>query len=118
LRILIIEDEYVLADYAMEILEEAGFEVIVAGTGQKSLEILESDRDIGLIFSDLGLPDIDGTDLVKLIRSKSVATPIIIVSGWCEMSVEEINKMGVHGLLYKPYTAESLVEHARALINS
>ena len=69
--VLIVEDEPAIADTIQYALETEGFSPVVAPTGQEALELIEADG-VDLIILDIGLPDINGFELCKQIRQKSL----------------------------------------------
>lgn len=78
-RILIIEDEIALARALRRGLTTHGYEVLVAHTGEESLELLGQQRP-DLLLLDLGLPQMSGLEVCKRVREHSAVLPIIVLS--------------------------------------
>jgi two-component system catabolic regulation response regulator CreB len=78
-RILVIEDDEVAAEFAQSVLEEAGYEVVVASDGQTGLDIATSDDKIALVVLDVGLPDISGYEVCARIRTDLDASDIPVL---------------------------------------
>jgi two-component system response regulator VicR len=80
--ILIVDDEYVIADILGYALEDEGYTVVKAGNGRKGLEVLERDRP-SLVITDYMMPIMGGLEFAKSIRSRpAFATlPILLMSG-------------------------------------
>ncbi|SES66009.1 response regulator transcription factor [Pseudomonas graminis] len=80
--ILIIDDEYLIADILSFALEDEGFQTVVAGSGRKALEILDRERP-DLIITDFMMPGMTGLELAETIKSreKHMSTPIMLMSG-------------------------------------
>jgi len=78
-EILVIEDEPQLADLVEMNLRDAGFRVAVALTGADGLSLV-SERSLDLVVLDLMLPDMDGLDLCREMRSNRDRTPILILT--------------------------------------
>ncbi|MFY9218893.1 MAG: response regulator, partial [Tepidanaerobacteraceae bacterium] len=76
--ILVVEDDIKIRNYICYSLQTEGFRYITASTGQGALKTLVSEP-IDLLLLDLGLPDIDGMEIIKKIREWS-EMPIIVVS--------------------------------------
>lgn len=76
-RILIVEDEPAISDNIQFVLESEGLETIRVATGLAASPILDQDK-VDLIILDIGLPDINGIDLLKEIR-RTRATPVIVL---------------------------------------
>ncbi len=77
-KILIVEDEEILAELFETVLKDAGYEVTVVYNGMSALEHLGSNTP-DLVTLDLKLPDINGLDILEKIREKSATTPKVIV---------------------------------------
>ena len=83
MKILIVEDHPLFVEGLRIILDDllVGPEVLHANHAHPALELLEQNPDISMIMLDIGLPDIDGRALIKIIRSKGFGQPILVVSG-------------------------------------
>ena len=77
-NIIIIEDEKNICSFIEHILEPQGYRVISANTGKEGLQYITSEHP-DVILLDLGLPDMDGMEVLKTIRTWSAA-PVIVVS--------------------------------------
>ena len=77
-RILLVDDETSIQRAVAPLLRSRGYEVEIAGTGAEALRVV-SDRAPDLIVLDLGLPDIEGTEVCRRMR-ETVKTPIIVLS--------------------------------------
>ena len=69
IKILLVEDLIVIQHAVRHIMQEAGVEMTVAETGEQALELIK-DNDYDLIFMDIGLPDMPGTEVTKQIRAQ------------------------------------------------
>ena len=80
-KILIIEDDAFLSKLLARQLETSGFETVLAATGQEALSAASA-QPADMVLLDIMLPDVDGFDLLKQIKtdSKSKAAPVIIIS--------------------------------------
>jgi CheY-like chemotaxis protein len=109
-RILIVEDNENVRGFAVDLLQDLGFEAEVASSAQDALNMLSAGAAFDVIFSDVVMPGMSGIEFAKLIRERSPEMPIVLTSGYSHVLVEE----GRHGfpLLHKPYSAEDV---ARAL---
>ena len=107
-RVLIVDDEAAIANGLSAILTDAGYEVEVAGDGQKALERLQSDR-FGVVLADLKMPKLDGIALLKSIRSQRISTEFVMITGQgsTELAIEAM-KEGAADYIEKPLNAERL----------
>ena len=78
--VLIVEDEPILAKNMRRYLQSAGFEVVVAGTGETAMTALESARP-DIVLLDYRLPDTNGLELIARIHAIDRRTPIIMITG-------------------------------------
>lgn len=117
-RILVVDDDKGIVRLLRTYLERAGFQVLVAYDGETALHSVRRERP-DLILLDLMLPDRDGWELTRLIRSDtSVARmPIIMLTA----RVEDTDKivgldLGADGYLTKPFNPQVVVAHVRAVL--
>lgn len=113
--ILIVEDEQHIRRFVRTALETAGYRVYEAGSGNAGLKEAAS-RKPDLVILDLGLPDMDGTELVKQLREWST-TPIVVLSA----RMEERDKvtaldLGADDYLTKPFGTEELLARLRVAL--
>ncbi|SAM31622.1 response regulator [Pseudomonas sp. 1 R 17] len=80
--ILVVDDEYLIADILAYALEDEGFMVVTAGNGKKALEVLERERP-SLIITDFMMPVMDGEEFAEAVRALPAVKhlPIILISG-------------------------------------
>lgn len=116
-KILVIEDENNICNFVKTILETNGYQVLVANTGNIGMTMCLSHRP-DLLILDLGLPDIDGTDLIKKMR-ESLDIPIIVLSA----RTNENDKVmaldnGANDYVTKPFGTEELLARVRAVLRN
>ena len=100
--IVIIEDEKNICSFISRILEPEGYRVITSNTGRDGLQHINSNHP-DLILLDLGLPDMDGLDIIQNVRIWST-TPIIVISArTMENSKVTALDMGADDYLTKPF---------------
>jgi two-component system, OmpR family, response regulator QseB len=115
-RLLIVEDDRVLAAMLLELFVEEGYQVDVAHDGQQGLHCgLTGDYDAMIV--DRGLPVMDGAELVAVLRSRGVATPALLLTarGAVEDRVEGLDA-GAQDYLIKPFEVPELLARVRALL--
>ena len=115
-KILIIEDEEVIADLEKDYLELSGFEVEIRNNGKDGLVAALND-DFSLVILDLMLPEMDGFEVCKRIREER-NIPIIMVSA----KKEDIDKirgwgLGADDYMTKPFSPSELVARVKAHLN-
>lgn len=116
MRILIAEDDSRLLMQLDTLLQQHGYSVDLADDGNKALfQLSEVDYDLALI--DIGLPKIDGFDVIRSARQRAITTPILILTArdrWQE-KVEGLDA-GADDYLTKPFHNEELLARVNALI--
>ena len=105
--VLIVEDEFLLRMDAVDMIAAAGFEVLEAANADEAIEILESRRDITVVFTDVQMPgSMDGLKLARAVRGRWPPIKIIATSGHFDISESELPAGG--RFLAKPYTFEQV----------
>ncbi len=114
-RILIVEDEPSISDNIVYALQTEGFEPVCCGTGKDASNILK-ENDISLVILDLGLPDINGFDLLREIRTRS-SVPVIVLTARSD-EVDRIVglEIGADDYIVKPFSPRELTARIRAVL--
>ena len=115
MRILVIEDDAVVASYLEKGLAEAGYTVDLADDGKNGL-VLASTEDYDVMIIDRMLPGVDGLTIVKSVRATENKTPILILStlGEVDDRVKGL-KAGADDYLIKPFAFSELYARLEAL---
>lgn len=99
--LLVVDDEPLIRMDLRQLAEEAGFDVLEAGTAAQARQVLERRSDIRVVFTDIRMPgDMDGLELAHYIRRRWPPTVIVICSGNLMPSIEEMPSEAV--FLSKP----------------
>ena len=113
-RILIVDDDPIVADSLAEFVEHEGHTAITAGDGQDALDVLEhstnnGDDPVGLVVTDINMPRCNGLELLKVIRKKYPSLVVIVITGFgkIETAVEAV-KLGAADYLTKPLIDDEL----------
>ena len=113
--ILIVDDEFGLAEMLREMLRESGFEVTLAINGRLALEILKEGK-VDLVLTDMMMPVMDGAELASAMRSdgKHRDTPIIMMTS---LPTPFPRPAGLYdAVLRKPFTPDLLLETMTRLL--
>lgn len=116
-RILFVEDEMLLRMAIVPGLEEAGYVVNQAATGQQALDFLqEYGAGISLAVIDIGLPDMKGDRLATELWNVLPKLPVVMASGYGEADLRlAFGQDSRVGILGKPYFLEDLLETIRQI---
>ncbi len=113
--ILIIDDEPKIVRFIQTSLSLAGFEILTASTGYGALATFENERP-DLVILDLGLPDIDGFEVLQEIRSYSTVPIIILTARGDEQDKVRGLELGADDYLTKPFGTPELKARIRAVL--
>lgn len=106
--VLVVEDEPILRMTTVDMVEDAGFEALVAANATEAIRILETRSDIRIILSDIHMPPgIDGMALVAMARQRWPLIEIILVSGHVAIADVMIPQRGL--FFSKPYRSGDVI---------
>jgi DNA-binding response OmpR family regulator len=115
-RLLVVEDDLAIQQFLHRALQEAGYQVDTAASASKALDLsVENNYDAMII--DLGLPDLDGLDLIARCRAQGNSAPVLILSA--RRSVDERVRgleQGGDDYLIKPFALAELLARIRNLL--
>ncbi len=112
-RILLVDDDVLIAMSSADMLTDLGHEVVEAHSGKEALECLGSGVDFDLMITDYSMPGMTGGDLAKAARTIAPGLPILIASGYAELPPGldlDVAKLG------KPYTQDQLAQEIGKLM--
>ena len=114
-KILMIEDDFMIAESSKTLLKYQGFDVEWVNNGLDGLKLL-SEKQFDLVLLDLGLPMMDGMQVLKQIRQRT-GVPVLIISARDQLQnrVDGLNQ-GADDYLIKPYEFDELVARIHALL--
>jgi len=121
-QVLIVDDSKVIRRAATKILENE-FDIVEAEDGEYAWDEIKSNKNISVVFSDLGMPNMDGYELLEKIRNSDdpmiANMPVIIITGAeeSEGAREEVFEQGATDFISKPFDSLSLKSRASAHIN-
>jgi PAS domain S-box-containing protein len=105
LKVLLVEDNEQVRDFAAELLQDLKCEVTTAGDGAAAVELLSS-KSFDLVFSDVVMPGMGGVELAGKVEAERLATPVLLATGY---SAEFLRQgPGNFAVLAKPYDATTL----------
>jgi CheY-like chemotaxis protein len=112
--VLIVEDEALVRMTAVDMIEEAGFEVLEAANADEAILLLEARRDITVVFTDIEMPgSMDGLRLAHAVRGRWPPIKIIATSGRYVVRDGDLPSGGL--FLAKPYSSDEISSALRNL---
>ncbi|MBW1889030.1 MAG: sigma-54-dependent Fis family transcriptional regulator [Deltaproteobacteria bacterium] len=115
--ILIVDDEKNYPPILAAVMEEEGFEALMANSGEEALNILKH-SDVDLVLTDMKMPSMDGIALLENVKIKDPELPVIMMTahGTVEKAVEAMQK-GAYSYIMKPFDNESLILYVSKAIS-
>lgn len=116
--ILVVDDEYLIADILCFALEDEGFMVVTASNGRKGLDVLERERP-ALIITDFMMPVMDGLEFATAVRALPSTNhlPIILMSG-AQAHIGMQRSDLFDSVLPKPFDIDLMITEVRKLLAS
>lgn len=110
-KILVVDDDVEPRELLNDILELGGHTVLTADSGRNALNILDNEKDIHIIFTDLGMPEMSGWDLSKEIKARDSKSVVVMITGWgTQLDPERIASCGIDRVIAKPFQVDQINE--------
>ena len=116
-RLLVVDDEITVRDVLAEALRAEGCEVVAAENGQVALQLFdEYQGEFDAVFTDIGMPEMNGWELATAIRRRSENIALAIVSGWADaISCSTRNVVKADWVVSKPFDIDRISEIAHEI---
>jgi two-component system response regulator AtoC len=109
-EILIADDDAQIVELLSDLLTAEGYEVAGVASGTAALDMLQGERNFGLLMADLKMPDFNGLDLFDRLRQAGNDIPVILITGEGTSSVAiRAMQMGVYDYLQKPFDIDEVL---------
>ena len=117
--ILVVEDDEELRILTAEILENIGYRVVMAADGQEAMDVYtNSEQNIDLVFSDMIMPKLSGTELFTKLQTINPSIKFILTSGYNLGELQESMHEEISALLMKPYTPKQIADLITEVLNN
>jgi CheY-like chemotaxis protein len=116
--ILVVEDDEDVRAFTVDVLRELGYRVIAAPDARAALRMLEQSPDVRLLFTDVGLPGMNGRELADEVRSRRPDVKVLFTTGYARNAIVHHGRLdpGVQ-LIVKPFTQSVLAEKVRRVLD-
>lgn len=115
-KILLIDDEEFTSGLIKSYLEKRGYEVAMAHSGKDGMSAYPKENP-DLVLLDLGLPDMNGREILKDIKAKMPKIKVMVISAYKEQHIrDDIAKLGADYYLVKPFTTQKLYETVQEIL--
>ena len=114
-KILVIDDEELVAESLKKLLKNEGYNAKTAKSGVEALEHVQRE-DFNLIVSDIRMPDMNGIEIIKKVRgylerAGKPPVPEILITGYAsDNNLEEAKRLNVVDYIYKPFNIKEFLE--------
>lgn len=107
-KILVVDDTKNIRTMLSMCLKSGGHTVVAADSGKEAIDIIVNEK-IDLIFLDVKMPGLSGTEVLRQIRNSGINTPVIMMTAFGTVkNAIECTKLGVLAYLQKPFTADKI----------
>ncbi|WP_372338736.1 response regulator [Mangrovibrevibacter kandeliae] len=113
-KVLVVDDDALVAMSIVDMLEDFGHEVFEANSGARALEILDSGQPLDLIITDQSMPGMTGTELALAVRQKQADLPVLLATGYADLPEGDALQLP---RLAKPYDHVELAAQLAQLLN-
>jgi PAS domain S-box-containing protein len=117
--LMVVDDEASVRTVTRRTLEHYGYRVVLATDGADAIAaFVKHKAELALVITDLMMPVMDGSALVAVLRKMAPELPILAATGvQGGTSLQRVEALGVHQVLFKPYTARALLEAIRQALD-
>ena len=118
--LLVVDDETSISSLLRRTLERQNYRVVTANDGREGLDLFRSHRaEVRLVLTDLMMPVMDGTELIRSLRALEPDVPIIAASGLdLDANRAQLSALGVEEVLAKPLATRALLDAIHRLLSS
>jgi len=117
--ILVVEDEEQVRTLVVRLLEKRGHRVLQAGNGRQALELVrERIHEIALVITDMVMPEMGGTSLLRELRQLRSALPALCMTGYSQEELAGSDGLEDVVLIEKPFTPAAFLERVDRLLNA
>ncbi len=110
LKLLFVDDEVSIQNALSNILNNLKVDFFIAADGEKALKILEENKDINFVITDINMPNMNGLQLIEEIQKKYTNIEFIILSAHSETPyLKRANSLNIKGYLVKPMDIIKLI---------
>lgn len=116
---LFVDDEGLIIDVGKELLEELGYNVLLARSGTEALETYEKNKEkIDIVILDMIMPDMGGGEVYDRLKGINPGIKVLLLSGYDIEEATEILTRGCNGFIQKPARMRELSQKMREILDS
>jgi len=117
--ILLVEDDADVRTFTTQVLRELGYRVLAVADARAAVHVLESESDIRLLFTDVGLPNgLNGRELADEVKRRSSAIKVLFTTGYARNAIVHHGRLDPGAdLIAKPFTQSALARKVRQVLD-
>ena len=118
-KILVVEDDLDMADTCERIFRKERLPVAKVYSGEEALRVLQEDPSITIVLTDLRMPGMDGTELLRRVKEMRPEVDVIIMTGYGTIqNAIQAMKIGATDYITKPFDREELLRSVNQILES
>lgn len=118
-QVLLVDDERGIRVTLQRLLASAGFEVVAADSGEQALVAIRAGQRFDVILTDLEMPGMHGTELIRVVRALDAQVPIVVLTGHRDSErTAKLFESGVWTCLDKPVALDVLIQTLRSAMST
>jgi two-component system chemotaxis response regulator CheY len=117
-KAMVVDDSRAVRMILRRTLEKHGYQVYEAGHGKEALEVLDQHPDVGLMLVDWNMPEMNGLELIRAVRSDPERARIVLMMVTTETEIEQMVRAlaaGADEYVMKPFTEEVITDKLKLL---
>ena len=118
-RVLLVDDDFPVRESLALVLEDAGYSVLPAASGDEAIALLDTDKTVEALVTDLSMSGLDGLEVIRAMHERRPGLPAVLLTGYAagdaELAMDEAD-CGRFTLLRKPATSQQITEQLDALL--
>ena len=117
-KVLVADDDESMRELVVDVLESTGYSVIATANGMEAIRVFkERKNEICLVILDRKMPEMNGDDAFRAMKTAGLNVPLLISSGSSKGEKELIDE-GVAGFIMKPYRIDELIEKIKSALEN
>jgi len=119
MKVLIVEDDNSMAQMCAKLVRRRGHTSCLAGSAEEALEIIDTDKGIDVVVSDVNMPRMSGLQLVERLRALDETLPVVLMTGYTQIvNASQALALGAADYLIKPFDSETFIACLERVLSS
>lgn len=115
-RILVVDDEASIRDFCSRVLTRAGYQVLIASSGEEALNRLRQ-GPVDMVISDIRMPNVSGLEILQGAKALYPSISVVLITGFgTAQTIDRARQAGADHILTKPFNHTELLEAVREVL--